>query len=131
MIIIIGISSGHSNNASKNIRTADQWVTYCDSEPNISRCLKIFDKIDQTTQCQIYEDLTMMVANLTYNDEKGRVKQDAWCYIWIYMVAYDKGKTMQEELKKRGTYDTMEFRYAHMIVSDKRMEQLIDQWKRE
>jgi len=131
LVIIIGISSGNSNNASKKIRTADQWVTYCDSEPNIHRCLKAFDKIGLATQCQIYEDLTLMVAHLTYNDDKGRIKADSYGYLWIYMTAYDKGKLMNEELRKEGVLNAMNNNYAIMILTQERMRELIEQWKNE
>lgn len=131
IIIIIGISSGNSNKASKIIRTADQWVTYCDSEPNIHQCLKAFDKIDLTTQCRIYDDLAYMVANLTKYDEKGRIKADAYGYIWIYMVRYEKGKLLGEELKKTGIADKMNTNYATMILTERRFRELIDQWENE
>ncbi|MBR3782901.1 MAG: hypothetical protein IKJ78_00345 [Bacteroidales bacterium] len=67
-----------------NIKTADQWVTYCDNEPNIHRCLETFDKIDFTTQCKIWDELTIIVSHLTVDDVKGRIKKDAWVYLLIY-----------------------------------------------
>lgn len=107
------------------IRTADQWVTYCDHEPNIHRCLNAFDKIDLTTQRRIFGDLAQMVAHITYQDEKERIKKDAYGYLLIYMVAYEKGK----ELYKSGL-EMGDTRYADMLVAD-RIDELAEQWKRE
>ncbi len=131
IILFFGGCDFTSDKHARNIRTADQWVTYCDSEPNIHRCLKAFDKIDLTTQCRIYDDIALMVANLTKYDEKGRIKADAYGYIWIYMVRYEKGKLLGEELKKTGIADKMNTNYATMILTERRFRELIDQWENE
>ena len=38
---------------------------------------------------------------------------------------------MIDELKKHGKYDTMNERYAIMVLSKDRMEELVEQWKNE
>lgn len=131
IIIIFSVGGSSSTKAAHNIKTADQWVTYCDKEPNINRCLNVFDKIDLTTQCRIYEDLTIMVAHLNYDDEKGSIKRDAYGYLWIYRIGYPKGETMTDELKEHGIYDSMNERYAIMVLGKDRMAELVERWKNE
>lgn len=125
----------NSKKAASNIRTADQWVNYCDSEPNIHRCLNSFDKIDIATQCRIFEDLTTMVAHLTYTDEKGPIKSDAFGYLWFYMlgnaIGYEKGDSMKAELERMGKYDNMNVRAALMVVTLDRLGEIAARWKSE
>lgn len=83
-IFVALLASCGGGSASHNIKTADQWVEYCDNESNIHRCLKTFDGIDPTYQRKIWDELTIMVAHLRLDDVKGRIKKDAWGYLIIY-----------------------------------------------
>lgn len=46
-------------------------------------------------------------------------------------MSYDKGELMYEELKKTGLFDTRDFTYAYMILPNKRLDELVDQFDNE
>lgn len=127
------------------IKTADQWVTYCDNESNIHRCLKTFDKIDFTTQCKIWDELTIMVANLRVDDVKGRIKGDAWGYLMIYSIdckPYLNGTAFYEYIQSekgkgrvapRGRYIGFksERDLAFIVVGSTRIDELLNKYQAE
>ena len=134
LIIILVFSGGGSSSTkiAQNIRTADQWVTYCDSEPNIHRCLNVFDKIDHTTQIRIWDDLVYMVKNLSTYDDKARIKKDSWGYLTIYMKARDKyssAEAFYDEISKN--HMVSDLNWVMVLVTDKRLQELADQYLNE
>lgn len=132
-IVTLGCWSKPSHKKiAKDIRTADQWVTYCDSEPNIHRCLNVFDKIDHTTQIRIWDDLVYMVKNLSTYDDKARIKKDSWGYLTIYMKARDKyssAEAFYDEISKN--HMVSDLNWVMVLVTDKRLQELADQYLNE
>lgn len=132
-IVTLCILSGPSHKKiAKGIRTADQWVTYCDNEPNLHRCLNVFDRIDHTTQVRIWDDLVYMVRNLLIYDEKARIKKDSWGYLTIYMKArdnYSNAEAFYDEISKN--HMTSDVNWVMVLVTDKRLQELADQYLNE
>ena len=127
-ILILNFNIGGFFTKAQNIRTADQWVEYCSNEPNIHRCLKVFDKLDMTTKCLIWDELTNMVAHLRFDDEKQGVKSDAWIYLNIYMVEHE---TFREKLERQGKLNTFESRAATVVVASGRVDAIIERYNNE
>ena len=129
IITLSSLSRPSHEKIAKDIRTADQWVTYCDSEPNIHRCLNVFDKIDHTTQVRIWDDLSYMVANILTNDDKARIKEDSWGYLVIYVKDrnnYSNAAAFWDDARKNHFGE--EQRWAYILLTDKRLEELSNQY---
>lgn len=130
-IVFFIFSTGGSSNikAAQTIRTADQWVTYCDGEPSITRCLSVFDKIDHTTQIRIWDDLAYMVAHLLTNDEKSRIKIDSFGYLMVYMKARDdfsNSAAFFDDIKEHH-FMRDDVRWASILLND-RLDELVNQY---
>ena len=132
IILICSMGGSSDTKLAQNIVTADQWVTYCGKDANIHRCLRVFDKIDHTTQVRIWDDLSYMVAHLSTNDDKMRIKSDSWGYLVIYMKAREdnpKADAFYNEIYPHhiGT-DEM---WARIILTEKRMDELVEKYLNE
>lgn len=132
IIIIFSVGGSSSTKAAHNIKTADQWVTYCDNEPNIHRCLNVFDKIDHTTQIRIWDDLSYMVRHLYNFDDKAGIKKDSFGYLVVYIKTRNKfsnAEAFYEEVSKH--HMGLDAQWALTLVTEKHLEELCDQYLNE